>query len=52
MSIRLDADLGLSFQDKQMNLEISVIIQARLFATTNGEDFSTSHHIVFKHIWE
>ena len=40
MSIGLNADLGLSFQDKQMNLEISVIIPAILFARTNGEDFS------------
>ena len=55
MSIGLNADLGLSFQDKQMNLEISVIIPAILFARTNEEVLSKdfclimSHHIVLNH---
>ena len=57
MSIELNADLGLSFQDKQMNLEISVKSPAILFARTSYmEDFSKdfclimSHHIVCNHM--
>ena len=57
MSIGLNADLGLSFQDKQMNLEISVKSPPILFARTSYmEDFSKdfclimSHHIVCNHM--